>query len=253
MVCDPGRDVNLGGAAGSPLQPNGSCTCAPSHSLSRPIFGRWTGNGGVQPSHMARASVVLSCLCAPTVALALSSCSAVPAGPASHAGTRSSSATGRAHPARYEAPGLRPRRVAASVVASWERSERAFYRAGRYERPRMRSLLRTFESDSPALAGTESWLAVMHQAGIGGARRWRVGNARVIRLGPSTARLTGCSWDSGSVYLVDGRGAPRSLGGGPGLTASRVCLHLVAGRWLVFSAKTEAVSSPRKAGPCRGF
>ena len=131
--------------------------------------------------------------------------------------------------------------------------ERAFYAAGRLGRPDYAPLTESFAPGSPALAQTTDWLMALSDAGVIAPTSYRVGNARVTTMTATTAVLTGCTYDTGSIYRSSGAPAPAGLGGGAGLTASIVTLHRVAGRWLVWSDQTSTPSSSKENGPCQGF
>lgn len=142
---------------------------------------------------------------------------------------------------------------AAGPVAAWLSSERAFYRAGQLGEPDYPPLLASFATSSPALRGVVSFLSALQAAGVAAPSHYRLRATRLLDETPQSARLTGCSYDSGAVYRSSGRAAPASLGGGAGLTSYRVKLLWTGGRWLVWSAIPAAVSSSALPGPCHGF
>ncbi len=146
-----------------------------------------------------------------------------------------------------------PESPARQVAAAWLGSVRAFYLAGEREDPTYRPLVSSFVGGSPALEQTLSWLTLLEDAGVVAPGRFRVGAVHLVHLGASRATLTGCSWDTGSVYKATGAPAPASLGGGAGLTASVAVLRRVDRTWLVWSDRTSPVSSPSTKGPCHGF
>ncbi|MGO9198171.1 MAG: hypothetical protein ACLQK4_13715 [Acidimicrobiales bacterium] len=150
-------------------------------------------------------------------------------------------------------PTVEPPSTTGEVEAAWVGSERAFYAAGRLGRPDYAPLTESFAPGSPALAQTTDWLMALSDAGVIAPTSYRVGNARVTTMTATTAVLTGCTYDTGSIYRSSGAPAPAGLGGGAGLTASIVTLHRVAGRWLVWSDQTSTPSSSKENGPCQGF
>ena len=141
----------------------------------------------------------------------------------------------------------------AAAELAWAESERAFYAAGRLSEPEYPALIASFAPGSPALGRTVAWLIALGDAGVIAPQTYRVGGERVTRLTGSTAWLTGCTYDTGSVYRSTGAPAPGDLGGGASLTASVAVLRHVAGRWLVWSDQTSTPSSSEENGPCHGF
>ncbi|MGO9557978.1 MAG: hypothetical protein ACLPQS_09800 [Acidimicrobiales bacterium] len=140
-----------------------------------------------------------------------------------------------------------------AAEAAWVQSERAFYEAGRLGEPEYPPLLASFAHGSPALGRTVAWLIALRDAGVIAPATYRVGNARVTRVTAKTAWLSGCTYDTGSVYRSTGAEAPVNLGGGASFTASVAVLRLVGGRWLVWSDQTSTPSSPEENGPCHGY
>ncbi len=139
------------------------------------------------------------------------------------------------------------------MAKAWVTSERAFYEAGRLSQPDYPPLVASFAPGSPALSRTVSFLTVLDQAGVVAPSVYRIGNAHVWSVAGGVARLTGCTYDTGSVYRSSGAPAPAGFGGGASLTASTAVLHEVAGRWLVWSDQTSTPSSSKEIGPCRGY
>ena len=132
-------------------------------------------------------------------------------------------------------------------------SERAFYSAGRLGEPDFGPLISSFAPGSPALAPTVAFLTSLSQAGVVAPASYRAGNVRIPTASASSAVLTGCTYDTGSVYRSSDAPAPAGLGGGASYTASLVVLHRVGGRWLVWSDQTSTPTSSKEDGPCHGF
>ncbi|HET9091124.1 MAG TPA: hypothetical protein VFN50_01860 [Acidimicrobiales bacterium] len=192
------------------------------------------------------AAAVLLTSCARSIKEAGAGGRGVPTRPA---GSRPPATSAPPTTARHRAP----ESPAHQVAAAWVRSVRAFYLAGEREDPTYRPLVSSFVEGSPALEQTLSWLTMLEDAGVVAPGRFRVGAVHLVRLGASSATLTGCTWDTGSVYRATGAPAPVSLGGGAGLTSSVAVLRRVDRTWLVWSDRTSSVSSPSTKGPCHGF
>jgi hypothetical protein len=164
-----------------------------------------------------------------------------------------SSHPGSGRPAKKPPAGATSAGERAAVAASWVASVRAFYVAGRIGDPSYPRLISSFVPGSPALEQTEAWLTAIVGAGVMAPADYRVGDVHVTWLAGSRATLTGCSFDTGSVYRSSGVAAPSALGGGAGLTASVASLREVDGRWLVWSDQTSAPASSKEEGPCHGY
>jgi hypothetical protein len=140
-----------------------------------------------------------------------------------------------------------------AAETAWANSKNAFYRAALIGDPEYPPLLATLVRGGPVYVHTIAYLTGLVSQGLRGPPKWRVGNARVVELTPTRARVEGCLFDTGSVWKSSGASAPASLGGGAGLTASDALLVLAAGRWLVLEDAVSAVTSPKEPGPCHGF
>ncbi len=141
----------------------------------------------------------------------------------------------------------------AAVEDAWASSKNEFYKAALLGAPTYPPYLTTLVRGGPVYDSSVAYLSALIGAGLVGPTRWRVGNARVVALGPSRAQVEGCLWDTGSVWKSSGDPGPSSLGGGTGFTASDAILTLEGGRWLVLEDDVSAVGSPKEAGPCHGF
>jgi hypothetical protein len=141
----------------------------------------------------------------------------------------------------------------AAVELAWARSKTAFYRAALADRPQYPPLLATLVPGGPVFEHSVAYLSALAAAGVRGPRRWRIGNERVVSVGAARARLRGCLFDTGSVWISTGARAPASLGGGAGLTASDATLVLEGGTWRVLTDDVTAVPSEKEPGPCHGF
>jgi hypothetical protein len=152
------------------------------------------------------------------------------------------------------APRARPASPEAKAIAdAWIDSEEAFYAAGRLGDPEYAPLVSSFAAGSPGEARTVAWLSALMAAGVEAPEHYRVGNTNVYAVTPDSARLSGCTYDSGSVYRSSGTPAPAALGGGAGYTASEAVLREISGHWLVWSNQTLNVASAEESGPCHGF
>lgn len=188
--------------------------------------------------------------------LTLSSCAAASRPVATHVRAVSPPSPTVARPPGSDPVARRPARTTAEPDGpgkAWQSSERAFYRAGRLGEPDYAPLISSFAPGAPALEPTISFLSAIAAAGVVAPSRFRIGNVDITSSSGSEAELTGCTYDTGSVYRSSGESAPLNLGGGAGFTASQVVLHLVGGRWLVWSDQTSSVASPDAEGPCHGF
>lgn len=137
-------------------------------------------------------------------------------------------------------------------VSAWLASERAFYAAGAAGSPDYPPLLSSFAPASPALKSVVSFLTALRAAGVVAPSSYRVGEGRLVAEAGGRAVVTGCAFDTGSLYRATSEPAPPALGGGAGFTAYRVTLLLRSRRWLVWSVLATSASSG-EPGPCEGF
>lgn len=135
---------------------------------------------------------------------------------------------------------------------AWAASKVAFYRAAQIGNPEYPALLATLVPGGPVEVHSIAYLTALASAGVRGPPTWRIGNARVVSITATRARVAGCLFDTGSVWKSTGAPAPASLGGGAGLTVSDATLELEGGTWRVLTDDV-AVASPKEAGPCHGF
>lgn len=142
---------------------------------------------------------------------------------------------------------------AAAVETVWVKSKTAFYRAALTGQPQYPPLLATLVPGGPVYVHSIAYLSALASAGVRGPPRWRIGHEHVVSIGATRARVEGCLFDTGSVWISTGAPAPASLGGGAGLTASHAILVLARGRWRVLTDDVTAVTSSKEAGPCHGF
>ncbi|MGH9296815.1 MAG: hypothetical protein ACRDZP_02420, partial [Acidimicrobiales bacterium] len=140
-----------------------------------------------------------------------------------------------------------------AIASSWVASQGAFYRAGQLGNPEYAPLLKTIAPGSPVLSHTIGWLTALETAGVVAPSKYRIGNVHVRSISGSTAVLTGCTFDTGSIVRATRSPAPASLGGGASYTASVAILHRIGGSWLVWSDASSTVMSPTSEGPCHGF
>ncbi len=145
-----------------------------------------------------------------------------------------------------------PAKTTGSPVAAWLASERAFYRAGQSGSPDYPPLLSSFAPSSPALKSVVSFLTALRAAGVVAPSSYRLGDGRLLSEAAGRAVVTGCAFDTGSIYRTTRQPAPAALGGGAGFTAYRVTLLLRSRRWLVWSVFATS-SSSKGAGPCENF
>jgi hypothetical protein len=139
------------------------------------------------------------------------------------------------------------------VERAWMASKTAFYEAALHDEPYYQPLLATLVAGGPVYTHSIAYLTGLVTEGLVGPSTWRVGNERVLSLSSDRARVTGCLWDTGSVYKSSHRPAPPALGGGSGFAASDAILVLRHGRWLVLEDAVKGVTSDKEAGPCHGF
>lgn len=157
------------------------------------------------------------------------------------------------HATTTTTPAQRRIAVEVAVLRAWSNAKDEFYRAALLGEPEFPPFLATLVVGGPVYDHSVAYLTGLAAAGVVGPAVWRVGNARVVALTATRARVEGCLWDTGSVWKASGHAAPASLGGGTGLTASDALLELEHGKWLVLDDAVAAVTSSKEQGPCHGF
>lgn len=143
--------------------------------------------------------------------------------------------------------------VRLAVLRAWTDSKTQFYEAALHDEPDYGPFLSTLVPGGPVYVHSVAYLSGLVTEGLVGPPNWRVGNARVVSLTATRARVDGCLWDTGSVWRASHQAAPASFGGGSGFAASHALLLLEHGKWLILQDSVTAMRSDKEPGPCKGF